>query len=302
MNENYKLIINPIAVAQQLVTARTTKKLREAVKAIHLNCLTQPLDTVREIAKHLLEISKGTLIDHVREAVKTSGCSENASIALKDVENLVSPAFPAPILSQEACQLARDIKYLPILKDYCNRRLQLLNAIEHLASWEAEAVSGRLAERLGDLLIFEVLVENMGSDKLLDRQLWLWKILHFAQEKGQLQIAPYFLELDEKNNLQSLLPCYLPLDAPAKVFYGCASILKTLAYQQDVWEYDSLMQDLYDKVDKKVTCHIMQGMDDEDTLVLEELFVLLRTVVNNHSLVAWENPRFEQIKKELEEI
>ena len=32
--------VNPIAVAQNLVTAKTPEELQEAIKAIHCNCLT----------------------------------------------------------------------------------------------------------------------------------------------------------------------------------------------------------------------------------------------------------------------
>ena len=43
--------VNPIAVAQNLVTAQTREELQEAMKVIHCNCLTQPVDAIREIAK-----------------------------------------------------------------------------------------------------------------------------------------------------------------------------------------------------------------------------------------------------------
>ena len=192
------------------------------------------------------------------------------------------------------------MKYLASLGDYANQRVQLLDGIQHLTGDEAEAISGRLVERLGDLLIFEVLVDNTDGDKVLARQVRLWQMLHMAREEGQMQLAPYFLALDEDDNVQSLLPCCIPMGAPAKVFYSCAGILKALAYQKDVWEYDALVNALHDKVQTEVLQRISRGKDDEDTRMLGELFALLRVVVNSHSPAAWNYPRFEEIKKKLE--
>lgn len=292
--------VNPIAVAQNLVTAKNPEELLEAMKAIHCNCLTQPVDAIRELAKHLEVVTKATLMDRVREEVKNGGCVENASVALEDAENLVNPVFSAPIFSAKARQLALDVKYLSSLGDYCNQRMQMLDEIQHLTGEEAEAISGRLAERLGDLLIFEVLVDNADGDKALARQVRLWQMLHMAREEGQMQLAPYFLVLDENENVQSLLPCCIPIGAPAKVFYSCAGILKALAYQQDVWEYDALVNALHDKVQTEVLQRISRAKDDSDTLAMEELFALLRVVVNSHSPAVWNYPRFEEIKKKLE--
>lgn len=292
--------VNPIAVAQNLVTAKNPEELLEAMKAIHCNCLTQPVDAIRELAKHLEVVTKATLMDRVREEVKNGGCVENASVALEDAENLVNPVFSAPIFSAKARQLALDVKYLSSLGDYCNQRVLMLDEIQHLTGEEAEAISGRLAERLGDLLIFEVLVDNTDGDKALARQVRLWQMLHIAREEGQMQLAPYFLVLDENENVQSLLPCCIPIGAPAKVFYSCAGILKALAYQQDVWEYDALVNALHDKVQTEVLQRISRAKDDSDTLAMEELFALLRVVVNSHSPAVWNYPRFEEIKKKLE--
>lgn len=292
--------VNPIAVAQNLVTAKTPEELQEAIKAIHCNCLTQPVDAIREISKHLETVTKANLMDRVREEVKNGGCAENASVALEDAENLVNPVLPAPIFSAKARQFALDVKYLSSLGDYCNQRVQMLDEIQHLTGEEAEAISARLVDRLGDLLIFEVLVDNTDGDKVLARQVRLWQMLHMAQEEGQMQLAPYFLALDEDDNVQSLLPCCIPMGAPAKVFYSCAGILKALAYQKDVWEYDALVNALHEKVQLEVLQRISRGKDDVDTQMMAELFALLRVVVNSHSPAVWDYPRFEEIKKKLE--
>ena len=292
--------INPIAVAQNFVTAQKSEELLEAMKAIHCNCLMLPVDAIRELAKHLEVVTKANLMDRVREDAKNGNCVENASVALEDAENLVNPVFSAPIFSAKARQLALDVKYLSSLGDYCNQRMQMLDEIQHLTGEEAEAISGRLAERLGDLLIFEVLVDNADGDKALARQVRLWQMLHMAREEGQMQLAPYFLALDENENVQSLLPCCIPIGAPAKVFYSCAGILKALAYQQNVWEYDALVNALHDKVQTEVLQRISRAKDDSDTLAMEELFALLRVVVNSHSPAVWNYPRFEEIKKKLE--
>ena len=292
--------VNPIAVAQNLVTAQISEELQEAMKSIHCNCLTRPVDAIRELAKHLEVVTKATLMDRVREDAKNGNCVENVSVALEDAENLVNPVLPAPIFSAKARQLALDIKYLSSLSDYCNQRVQLLDGIQHLTGEEAEAISGRLVERLTDLLIFEVLVDKTDGDKVLARQVRLWRMLHMAREEGQMQLSPYFLALDEEDNVQSLLPCCIPMGAPAKVFYSCAGILKALAYQKDVWEYDALVNALHDKVQTEVLQRISRGKDDADTQMLEELFALLRVVMNSHSPAVWEYPRFEEIKKTLE--
>lgn len=292
--------INPITTAQNFVTAKTPEELHEAMKSIHCDCLTRPVDAIRELAKHLESVNKATLMDRVREEAKDGNCAENVSVALEDAENLVNPVFPAPIFSAKARQLALDVKYLSSLGDYCNQQVQLLDGIQHLTGDEAEAISGRLVERLTDLLIFEVLVDNTDGDKVLARQVRLWQMLHMAREEGQMQLAPYFLALDKNETVQSLLPCCTPMGAPAKVFYSCAGILKALAYQQDVWEYDALVNALHDKVQTEVLQRVSRGKDDEDTRLMEELFSLLRVVVNSHSPAVWDYPRFEEIKKKLE--
>lgn len=292
--------INPIAVAQNFVTVQKPEELLEAMKVIHCNCLTQPMDAIRDLAKHLEVVTKANLMDRVREDVKDGTGTENVSVALEDAENLVNPVLPAPIFSAKARQLALDVKYLSSLGDYCNQRVLMLDEIQHLTGEEAEAISGRLAERLGDLLIFEVLVDNTDGDKVLARQVRLWQMLHMAREEGQMQLAPYFLALDEDGNVQSLLPCCIPIGALAKVFYSCAGILKALAYQKDVWEYDALVNALHEKVQTEVLQRISRGKDDADTQLLEELFALLRVVMNSHSPAVWDYPRFEEIKKKLE--
>ena len=294
-----KEAISPIAVAQNFVMAKTPEELQEAIKAIHCNCLTQPVDTIREVAKHLETVTKANLMDRVREDAKDGSCVENVSIALEDAENLVNPVLPAPIFSAKARQLALNVKYLSSLGDYCNQRVQMLDEIQHLTGEEAEAISGRLVERLGDLLIFEVLVDNTDGDKVLARQVRLWQMLHMAREEGQMQLAPYFMALDEEDNVQSLLPCCIPIGAPAKVFYSCAGILKALAYQKDVWEYDALVNALHEKVQTEVLQRISRGKDDADTLALEELFVRLRSAMRSHSPAVWEYPRFEEIRNTL---
>lgn len=291
--------VNPIAVAQNLVTAQISEELQEAMKSIHCNCLTRPVDAIRELAKHLEVVTKATLMDRVREDAKNGNCVENASVALEDAENLVNPVFSAPIFSAKARQLALDVKYLSSLGDYCNQRVQMLDEIQHLTGEEAEAISGRLVDRLGDLLIFEVLVDNTDGDKVLARQVRLWQMLHMAREEGQMQLSPYFLVLDEEDNVQSLLPCCIPMGAPAKVFYSCAGILKALAYQKDVWEYDALVNALHDKVQTEVLQRISRAKNDSDTLAMEELFALLRVVMNSHSPAVWDYPRFEELKKTL---
>ena len=291
--------INPIAVAQNFATAQKPEELLEAMKAIHCNCLTRPVAAIRELAKHLETVTKATLMDRVREEVKNGGCAENASVALEDAENLVNPVLSAPIFSTKARQLALDVKYLSSLGDYCNQRVQMLDEIQHLTGEEAEAISGRLVDRLGDLLIFEVLVDNTDGDKVLARQVRLWQMLHIAREENQMQLAPYFMALDENENVQSLLPCCIPMGSPANVFYSCAGILKALAYQKDVWEYDALVNALHDKVQTEVLQRISRAKDDSDTLAMEELLALLRVVMNSHSPAVWDYPRFEELKKTL---
>lgn len=144
-------------------------------------------------------------------------------------------------------------------------------------------------------------MEHADGDKVPDHQVRLWQMFHMAREKGQMQLAPYFLGLDEGNNVQFLLPCCIPMGAPAKVFYSCAGILKALSCQKDVWEYEILVRDLHDRVQTEVTQRICRGQDDADTQMLEELFALLRVAKNSHSPDVWEYPRFEEIKNKLEE-
>lgn len=292
---------NPITIAQNFVLAQTPEELQEAMGAIYCDCLARPVGMSRETAKYLSWVTNANLMDRVREALGNGSGAENAATALEDVENLANPVFPAPILSPKARQLALDVKYLASLSGYCNQREQLLDAIQHLADEEAQAISGRLADRLTDLLIFEVLADNADGDKVLDHQVRLWQMFRMAREEGQMQLAPYFLVLDKDNNVQSLLPCCIPLGAPAKVFYSCAGILKALSCQKDVWEYEILVRDLHDRVQTEVQQRISLGEDDADTQMLEELFALLRVAKNSHSPDVWEYPRFEEIKNKLEE-
>lgn len=292
---------NHITIAQNFVLAQTPEELQEAMGAIYCDCLARPVGMSRETAKYLSWVTNANLMDRVREALGDGSGAENAAIALEDTENLANPVFPAFIFRPKARQLALDVKRLTSLDGYCKQRVQLLDEIQQLDDEEAQAISGRLVDRLTDLLIFEVLVEHADGDKVPDHQVRLWQMFHMAREKGQMQLAPYFLGLDEDNNVQSLLPCCIPLGAPAKVFYSCAWILKTLAYQKDVWEYEILVRDLHDRVQTEVMQRICRGQDDADTQMLEELFALLRVATSSHSPAAWEYPRFEEIKKKLEE-
>lgn len=292
---------NPITIAQNFVLAQTPEELQEAMGAIYCDCLARPVGMSRETAKYLSWVTNANLMDRVREAIGDGSGAENAAIALEDTENLLNPVFPAFIFRPKARQLALDVERLTSLDGYCKQRVRLLDEIQQLDDEEAQAISGRLVDRLTDLLIFEVLVEHADGDKVLDHQVRLWQMFHMAREKGQMQLAPYFLGLDEGNNVQFLLPCCIPMGAPAKVFYSCAGILKALSCQKDVWEYEILVRDLHDRVQTEVMQRICRGKDDADTQMLEELFALLRVATNSHSPAAWEYPRFEEIKNKLEE-
>ena len=76
---------------------------------------------------------------------------------------------------------------------------------------------------------------------------------------------------------------------------------KDIAFQKDVWEYEILVRDLHDRMQTEVMQRICRGQDDADTQMLEELFALLRVATSSHSPAVWEYPRFEEIKKKLEE-
>lgn len=300
MNEIYES--NPITTAQNLVLANTTQDLKNAMEMIHFNCLTQPMELSREFSRHLDAINKAILIDYMREAAKNGSFSEDdkeLSAALEDVNNFLSPVFSSPILSQKACQLAVKVKELSSLKDYCTQRAQLLDKMHQLAGEEAGAISGYLVERLTDLLLFYLLQHNANEDKVLTRQIQLWAMLYNARKEGQLQLAAYFLELDKDETVKLLLPCCLPVGAPVMMFYRCAATLKMLAYQKDVWEYDAFVRSLHDRVEREVLRRIQLSEDNADTMALEELYALLRAVMNSHSPVVWEHPYFEKIMKKL---
>lgn len=301
MNETYVNAANPIAIAQNLVTANTPEGLQEAMKQLHLSCLTQPVAVVREISKHLEEISKAQLVDCVRDTVKNGKYGKDAAVALEDMENLTVPVFAAPILSETARQLALHAECLISLRSYRSQRTQMLDAIQRLPGEEAEVLSGILTDRLTNLLILEVLTVKAADDKVLNRQIDLWQMLYIARAEGQVELAPYFLALNEENNIQSLLPCCIPYEASAKAYYRCAGILKALVHQKEIREYHALIRSLHDKVEQKVIYRVSCGRDDEDTMALEELYVLLRVALHNASPVVWEYPRFEKIKKNLEE-
>lgn len=68
-----------------------------------------------------------------------------------------------------------------------------------------------------------------------------------------------------------------------------------------MWEYEILVRDLHDRVQTEAMQRISRGQDDADTQMLAELFALLRVAKNSHSPDVWEYPRFEEIKKKLEE-
>ena len=293
--------INLITVAQNLATANTPEGLQEAMKQLHLSCLTQPVAVVREISRHLEEISKVQLVDRVRDTVKNGKYSKDAAVALEDVENLTAPVLAAPILSEKARQLALHVECLISLRSYCSQRVQMLEAIQHLPGEEAEALTGMLTDRLTVLLILEVLVEKAAGDKALNRQIDLWQMLYIARTEGQVELAPYFLALDEGDTIQCLLPCCIPYEASAKTYYRCAGILKALVHQKEIREYEALVHSLHGKVEQKVIYRVSCGRDDEDTMALEELYVLLRVALHNAGPVVWEYPRFEKIKKNLEE-
>ena len=300
MNENYVNAANPITIAQNLVTANTPEGLREAMKHLHLSCLTQPVAVVRKISKHLEEISKAQLVDRVRDTVKNGKYSKDAVVALEDVENLSAPILAAPILSEKARQLALHVECLISLRSYRSQRMQMLDAIQHLPGEEAEALAGMLTDRLTILLILEALTVKAAGDKVLNRQIGLWQMLYIARAEGQAELTPYFLALDKENNIQSLLPFCIPYEASAKAYYRCAGILKALVHQKEIREYEALVHSLHDKVEQKVIYRVSCGRDDEDTLALKELYVLLCVALHNASPIVWEYPRFEKIKKSLE--
>lgn len=300
MYRDEQSIFSPIINAQDIVMAGNKEELQKAMGQLHLNCMTNSVEAFRDFNKYLATITQATLMDRVREAVEAGHCSKEAAIALADEEKLSVPILALPILSDTARDLAVEVEELASLEEYCHDREEILAELEEISRPEAEAISQTLYDSLDSLLIYEVLEVSEETDKLLTHQLRLWKILQTARKAGQLEMAAYFMTQDEGGDIQSLLPCCIPVGAPVVVFYKSASVLKVLAYQKDVWEYDVLVESLHDKVEKEVLSRVLCGKNDEDTNALNGLFALLHAVKVSHNILPWEYSYFENMKKHLE--
>lgn len=291
-----------IADAQNFVSAPNPSKFYDAKTMVQIISQVGTVEYNRAFSKHLKLVNEEALMDRVREKVLNGDCSEAVSAALEDRETLPEPVLAAIIVSRKSRQLAREVEGLSSVGNYVIYREKLLKEMENLSTEEREAVSGLLAQKLTDLLILEVLDGHAEGDPVLARQLRLWQMFRTANETGQAQLAPYFLVGDGAENVRSLLPCCIPVHGPAVDFYGCAAILRVLAYQKEAWECDTLVHALHDRVEQEMMYRISRNRNDADTSVLAELFALLHTIVETKSLAVWDSPCFEELKKKLEDM
>lgn len=299
MSKKKLIITNPTQLARNIITAESKEELEDAMEHLHLNCVSSSVETLREFAKQLKVSTMKILMLHVSKIVRSGDCPKEILATLEDEEIFITPAVPSPIISWEAQQLVVEIRELSTVEEYYLQRKEILRNLWKLSEKEYETVAGILSDCLDNLLINRVLKYLEHKDMLLDYQLRILDVLQTAEEAKQLELIAYFMRLDERGEIQFLLPCCIFYGAPAKVFYESASVLKFLAYQENIWEYDDLVQMLHDKVEKAVFAEFWCGKNDEEVKALKELFILLRAIKVSRSTLVWEYPYFENIKKNL---
>ena len=200
---------NPIALLQNVATANSQQERQSALKAVNQYLMCHSLEEACSLAQKLPHILAQYQMDALDAYILSADCPQELRVARDDLRQLLTPVFPALLVSGEALKLREKVDELESLSDYLESRVELREAILDLPPAEGEAVSGQLHHRLETLLLEEAVpcVPSTGNPPAgLAAQFSLWQDVSACEDLGMEHLALYFLA-PAREGIRVWMPC-----------------------------------------------------------------------------------------------
>lgn len=224
---------NLITTMQDILTV-PKECLPQAMDDLQACLVTTPTELAMGQAHQMTDMSEELLMDAVQDGMDTfpdyvkQGCQQ----LFDDWSNLKPPVLPIPVLSPGSRDLLELIDEVQSMEMYTSIRETLWGEFQALDSAQQEALSGFLAKKLAELMIFKArpYLLSPPKDTVLMRQFLLYTQLTCCRRYGFEELAPYFLRA-EGNQVRVLVPTAMPMHDTTESYYDCARTFAVLYYQ-----------------------------------------------------------------------
>lgn len=300
--ENHPITENPIDLLYRIVSAYPGEERQKAKQSLEEYLSNVPMQEGCSLSEQLPGIVSEYLWESVQRYTLSMNCPVAVDTALADYRKLNSTASPCVLLTEKAVEVMEKVKKIESLPGYYKSRDELEQMIRALAGAEQEAVFVRLRHRLEDMLLEVIVPAVLEQEKKppanLEAQYDLWQDLKLCQRYTVDRFALYFLAI-EKEAFRVLLPCCLTHVDGVEQTYRAARIIARLTPQLADGERASLFAILFLWTEERALRHIGTKKADADTVLMQELYLLLLDSLKRGDYRFWENPRFRELSNTL---
>lgn len=288
---------NPIALLQNVATANSQQERQNALKAVNQYVLGHSLEEVCSLAQKLPHILAQYQMDALDAYILSEDCPQELRVARDDLRQLLTPVFPALLVSGEALKIREKVDELESLSDYLESRVELREAILDLPPAEGEAVSGRLHHRLETLLLEEGVprVLSTGNPPAgLASQFALWLDVSACEDLGMEHLALYFLA-PAREGIRVWMPCCFTSKDGAREACAAAWVIAQLSPQLSRRERLELFYQLCQWTERTVLARARVVCQTPDMAMLQALYLLLRAAYVMGYCCYWNAPIFQEL-------
>lgn len=290
MNEQQTMSTRLISTMQDALTV-SKEHLSQSVNDINICLVTTPVEQVRAQAHFLTDMAEQLLIDAMQAEMDTlpddvkQGCQQ----LFDDWSNLKTPVLPLPVLGPDSRKILELINEVQSVEMYLSIRKELWKKFQILDEVQQEALSGFLAKKLAELMIFEALPYLLSPPKspVLLRQFHLYSQLTCCRRHGFEDLAPYFLK-ENKNLVEVLMPPTMPLHDTVDSYYACARNFAILYYQIPACQREIFRDRLKSKVEDEVLYRYALEQVQPGTDALAALYLAFLTAEQDGGFDYWD--------------
>ena len=290
---------NPIALLQSVVTASSQPERQYALKALNQYLMCHSLEESCSLARKLPHILAQHQMDAIDPYILSSECPQEICIARSDLRQLLTPVFPALLVSEKALEISEKVDTLESLSDYFDVRDELREAILDLSPAEGETVSGRLHHRLETLVLEDGVRRVLNTENPpvgLAMQFNLWQDVSACEKLGMEHLALYFLA-PVREGIRVLMPCCFTSQDGAEEACTAACVIARLSPQLSRRERLDLFYQLYHWTEHAVLNRAYGVNCTPDVNVLQALYLMLRASYELDDCCYWESPIFRELAK-----
>lgn len=288
---------NPIALLQNVATANSQQERQSALKAVNQYLMGHSLEEACSLAQKLPHILAQYQMDALDAYILSADCPQELRVARDDLCQLLTPVFPALLVSGEALKIREKVDELESLSDYLESRVELREAILDLPPAEGEAVSGQLHHRLETLLLEEGVpcVLSTGNPPAgLAAQFALWQDVSACEGLGMEHLALYFLA-PAREGIRVWMPCCFTSREGAQEACAVAWVIAQLSPQLSRRERLELFYQLHQWTERTVLARARVVCQTPDMAMLQALYLLLRAAYVLGDCCYWNAPIFQEL-------